>query len=332
MLHHLSTLVRDEWTVCGDLNKHAVKDVNCTAEHAHNTDCLAYLTHEHDTWQQGQQSPSHTLIGYIWGKFWVSCAKTLSPLYLLNQDIIRYAVRTIVSCRKKRSLVSQVLLVPKYVAQNGKLVPFSLSCLTLAVYWLIFFKLWSNWTILWLYPRDRYGHIYCKNYRGNSNVTKTTIRFLTPAHLRATTKKLKTNKPWSEAAEANRAEKRLSGADPSSLFHTLSRPSIFRSSSPLTFILGIYPKARCLPPPPLPWCHLAHLGCLVEFGTSVPVRGAQWGPVEDTKGGLPQLPVTLRPAQQLLGVYSSVLNPHTQPYHKRTSLALAQRSPILTTS
>lgn len=85
-------------------------------------------------------------------------------------------------------------------------------------------------------------------------------------------------------------------------------------------------------PTPLPRCHLAHLGCLVELGTSVPVRGAQWGPVEDTKGGLPQLPVTLRPAQQLLGVYSSVLNPHTQPYHKRTSLALAQRSPILTTS
>lgn len=67
---------------------------------------------------------------------------------------------------------------------------------------------------------------------------------------------------------------------------------------------------------------------LVESGTSVPVRGAQWGPVEDTKGGLPQLPVTLRPTQQLFGVYTSVLNPRTQLHHKGTSLAPAQRSPL----
>lgn len=84
--------------------------------------------------------------------------------------------------------------------------------------------------------------------------------------------------------------------------------------------------------PPLSWCHSAHLGCLLELGTSVPVRGAQWGPVEDTKGGLLQLPVTLRPTQQLLRVYSSVLNPHTQPHHKGTSLARAQRRPTLTPS
>lgn len=80
-------------------------------------------------------------------------------------------------------------------------------------------------------------------------------------------------------------------------------------------------------PPSLPLCHSAHLGCLLGLGTSVPVRGAQWGPVEDTKGGLLQLPVTLRPTQQLLRVYSSVLNPHAQPYHKGTSLAPAQRGP-----
>lgn len=79
--------------------------------------------------------------------------------------------------------------------------------------------------------------------------------------------------------------------------------------------------------PPLSLCHSPHLGCLVELGTSVPVRGAQWGPVEGTKGGLPQLSFTLRPTQQPFGVYSSVLNPHTQPYHKGTSLAWAQRNP-----
>lgn len=43
MLHHLLTLVRDEWTVCGDLNKHAVKDVNSTADHAPNTDYCGVL-------------------------------------------------------------------------------------------------------------------------------------------------------------------------------------------------------------------------------------------------------------------------------------------------
>ncbi|MEQ2157864.1 hypothetical protein GOODEAATRI_006195, partial [Goodea atripinnis] len=64
----------------------------------------------------------------------------------------------------------------------------------------------------------------------------------------------------------------------------------------------------------------------------VPVRGAQWGPVEDTKGGLLQLPVTLRPIQQLFGVYTGVLNPRTQPSHKGTSLASAQRSPLLAPS
>lgn len=85
-------------------------------------------------------------------------------------------------------------------------------------------------------------------------------------------------------------------------------------------------------PPSLSLCHSAHLGCLVELGTSVPVRGAQWGPVEDTKGGLPQLSFTLRPTQQPFGVYSSVLNPHTQPYHKGTSLAWAQRNPPHTPS
>lgn len=94
-----------------------------------------------------------------------------------------------------------------------------------------------------------------------------------------------------------------------------------------------YLDAFCTPspsPPSLLLCHSAHLGCLVESGTSVPVRGAQWGPVEDTKGGLLQLPVTLRPTQQLFGVYTSVLNPHTQLYHNGTSLAPAQRSPLLT--
>lgn len=83
-------------------------------------------------------------------------------------------------------------------------------------------------------------------------------------------------------------------------------------------------------PPSLSPCHSAHLGCLVELGTSVPVRGAQWGPVGDTKGGLLQLSFTLRPTQQPFGVYSSVLNPHTQPYHKGTSLAWAQRNPLHT--
>lgn len=101
----------------------------------------------------------------------------------------------------------------------------------------------------------------------------------------------------------------------------------------LLFWLSLPPLSRRSPSLLLlPRCHSAHLGCLVELGTSVPVRGAQWGPVEDTKGGLLQLPVTLRPAQQLFGVYSSVLNPHTQPYHKGTSLAPAQRSPPLTPS
>lgn len=122
-----------------------------------------------------------------------------------------------------------------------------------------------------------------------------------------------------------------SGEDPSSSTLSPDPPS----STPLDFLLllSLSLSQGSLPlSPSLPQCHSAHLGCLVELGTSVPVRGAQWGPVEDTKGGLPQLPVTLRPAQQLLGVYSSVLNPHTQPYHKRTSLAIAQRSPILTTS
>lgn len=99
----------------------------------------------------------------------------------------------------------------------------------------------------------------------------------------------------------------------------------------LTLFLSISAPAVFLPAS-FPLCHSAHLGCLVELGTSVPVRGAQWGPVEDTKGGLLQLSFTLRPTQQPFGVYSSVLNPHTQPYHKGTSLAWAQRSPLLTPS
>lgn len=147
---------------------------------------------------------------------------------------------------------------------------------------------------------------------------------------------------------SNRAVKRLSGTDPhSSTLSPLDFPPrifflpqflilsflLFTSLSSFDFPLRIHLGAFWLPPsPPLPPCHSAHLGCLVELGTSVPVRGAQWGPVEDTKGGLLQLPVTLRPTQQLFGVYSSVLNPHTQRYHKGTSLAPAQRSPLLTPS
>lgn len=121
-------------------------------------------------------------------------------------------------------------------------------------------------------------------------------------------------------------------------FH-LSPPSLRFPSLSLSprfdfsYSLSLYILMLSVPPSLLlAPCRSAHLGCLLELGTSVPVRGAQWGPVEDTKGGLLQLPVTLRPIQQLFGVYSSVLNPHTQPYHKGTSLAPTQRSPPLAPS
>lgn len=178
------------------------------------------------------------------------------------------------------------------------------------------------------------------------------IRSFTQARFRVTTKKQKTNQPWSEATELI-----LSSEQQSCQAAFWNRPPFLHAFSlrfssqdfpftpnypllPLTSLssfdfLTLSLSFSALPvflPPSLPLCHSAHLGCLVELGTSVPVRGAQWGPVEDTKGGLLQLSVTLRPTQQLFGVYSSVLNPHTQPYHKGTSLAPAQRSPLFTPS
>jgi len=178
------------------------------------------------------------------------------------------------------------------------------------------------------------------------------IRSLTQARFRDKHNNVgKIKQPWSEAAELVQSEQQQSCQEafkdrPSFLhafsfrifflppFLILSSPSFY---CPLLFWLSysLSPPISLLSgslPPSRPPCHSAHLGCLVELGTSVPVRGAQWGPVEDTKGGLLQLPVTLRPTQQLFGVYSSVLNPHTQPHHKGTSLAPAQRIPLHTPS
>lgn len=171
------------------------------------------------------------------------------------------------------------------------------------------------------------------------------IARLTQARFRVTAKKQKTNAgqtnlPWSKPTEHILSQQQQSCHEahsfvihPSDLLFSIYYNLWSYFTAFFSFLTSSLMWMLSTPPPPsISLCHSAHLGCLVELGTSVPVRGAQWGPVEDTKGGLLQLPVTLRPTQQLFGVYTSVLNPHTQPYHKGTSLAPAQRRPLLTPS
>lgn len=254
----------------------------------------------------GQQSHRHTL---FWG--------AILPLCLLNDCIVQNAVRTVISCKEK-------------VVDGPSLIRCRYWCLYLIE---ITKEYMLSYGVLLVWVSERAGVLQHSCVIVDFNVRHPELLDQSDLLL------------WHAWGRPQRNKKQINPVSKSLSPTELTRSSLeqtpvlphFLQTLPLPLIsdfllLSFYPRALRRSPPALPRCHSAHLGCLVVLGTSVPVRGAQWGPVEDTKGGLLQLPVTLRPAQQLLGVYSSVLNPHTQPYHKRTSLAVAQRSPILTTS